>query len=56
MEGFVMGLILLGVFVFGFYVVDLFGRFSDGDGRSGDPRPSGRTKSVRDRGLERFFH
>ena len=55
MENILMSLIMAGVFIFGFYIVDLLGRSVDESRRGGDRRPSGERKSSRSSDPERFF-
>ena len=54
MEDSLMILIMAGVFVFGFFTVDLLGRSLDGGGRGRERRsPGGGSRGVRR--LQRFF-
>ena len=53
MESVILGLVLAGMFVFGYYVVDSLGRFLDEGRRDQTHRPSGKNEHS---GSERFFH
>ena len=55
MENIIVSLIMVGVLVFGFYIVDLFGRAIDEGRENRGRRPSGKEKGGRAAGPDRFF-
>ena len=55
MEAILMGLTTAGVCLFGFFLVDLFDRYLDGDRQSGQRRPLKKDKNNLGSHTERFF-